>query len=108
MKRLLTCVALSAALGLAPASALAGKDMMVHVGHNKIDPADISIGAGDTVTFHNLDQMPGGHTIVADDGSFESPPLGKDEKWTPEFSEPGTHGIHIKQHPTAKATIVVE
>ncbi len=108
MKRLLSLAALGAALALAPASALAGKDTMVHVGHNKIDPTDISIASGDSVTFHNLDQMPGGHTIVADDGSFESPPLGKDEKWTREFPEPGTYGIHIVQHPTAKATIVVE
>ena len=40
-------------------------EAMVHVGHNNLDPADLKVAAGDTVVFHNMDAMPGGHTIVA-------------------------------------------
>lgn len=92
---------------LAPVAALAD-DVMVHVGHNRIDPAEVTIRVGDSVVFHNLDEMPGGHTIVADDGSFESPPLAKDQSWTHTFDAPGTVAYHIKEHPGANGLVVVE
>ena len=63
---------------------------------------------GTTVVFHNLDEMPGGHTIVASDGSFESPGLAKDQKWSHTFTEPGVYAYEIKEHPSAKGKIVVE
>lgn len=96
---------LAFALGASPA--LAG-EVMVQVGHNKLDPAELTVAAGTTVVFHNLDEMPGGHSIVADDGSFQSPPLGKDQSWSHTFSEPGTFAYAIKEHPAAKGAIVVE
>ena len=83
-------------------------DAMVQVGHNKLDPAEITVAAGTTVVFHNLDMMPGGHTIVASDGSFESPGLSKDQKWSHTFTEPGEYAYEIKEHPSAKGKIVVE
>ena len=83
-------------------------DVIVHVGHNKLDPAEITVAAGTTVVFHNLDQMPGGHTIVASDGSFESPSLSKDQKWSHTFTEPGVYAYAIKEHPSAKGKVVVE
>lgn len=85
-----------------------GGETMVHVGHNKLDPADLKVAVGDTVVFHNVDAMPGGHTIAADDGSFESTDLAKDENWSHTFSEPGVHSYSIKQHPSAKGKITVE
>jgi len=101
-------LALAAVLGaLAVSPALAG-EVVVKVGHNKIDPAKLSIEAGDEVVFHNLDAMPGGHTVVADDGSFQSPGLAQDEKWTHVFEKPGTYGIHLKEHPAAKGSIEVK
>ncbi len=86
----------------------AAADVTVTVGHNRIEPSQIQLQTGDTVVFHNVDEMPGGHTIVADDGSFSSPPLGKDEKWSHSFDAPGTHKIHIEQHPKAVGEITVE
>ncbi|MFQ5513610.1 MAG: cupredoxin domain-containing protein [Myxococcota bacterium] len=96
-----------AALLLVPASGWAD-EIMIHVMHGKLDPARIEISAGDTVVFHNLDEMPGGHTIVAHDGSFESPPLAKDQQWRYRFDKSGTYSFRIKQHPAAVGTIVVE
>ena len=80
----------------------------VTVGHNRIEPAAISIHRGESVTFHNVDEMPGGHTIVADDGSWKSPPLKKDESFTQRFDKAGKTAIHIEQHPTAKGVIEVQ
>ena len=103
-------VATSAALLVllaAPLRASAG-EAKVEVGHNRLTPAEVAISTGDTVSFHNVDQMPGGHTIVADDGSFSSPPLAKDQTWSHTFEESGSFGVHIQEHPGAKATIEVK
>ena len=104
--RLLHAAALITALLWGPASALAD-DVTVHVGHNKLDPAEVTVAAGTTVVFHNHDAMPGGHTIVAADGSFESPGLEKDQTWSRLFEEPGVYGYSIKEHPAAVGKIVV-
>lgn len=104
-RRLSLCVLAAFVLVALPASA---GDVMVHVGHNKLDPSEVKVAAGTKVVFHNLDAMPGGHTIVADDGSFESPGLEKDQQWSHVFTEPGVHAYSIKEHPTAKGKIIVE
>ena len=83
-------------------------DVTIHIGHNKVAPAEVKVTAGTKVIFHNMDEMPGGHTIVADDGSFESHGLAKDEQWSHTFEKPGAYPYHIKEHPSAKGTIVVE
>ena len=98
---------LLAALVFASSAALADQ-VMVHVGHNKLDPAEVTVAAGTTIVFHNLDEMPGGHTIVSDDGSFESPGLAKDQRWSHTFEKPGVYTYAIKEHPSAKGKIVVE
>lgn len=98
--------AILCSFGLALAAAAA--EVTVTVGHSRIDPSQVKVRAGDTVVFHNVDEMPGGHTIAAKDGSFSSPPLAKDEKWSHTFEAPGTHEIHIEQHPNAVGEIVVE
>jgi len=95
------------ALLLAAGPAAAG-DVMIHVGHNKLDPAKVKIQAGDSVVFHNMDKMPGGHMIVSEDGELKSPPLAMDGKWSHTFVMPGQYKFHIKEHPDAKATVTVE
>lgn len=84
------------------------ENVTVEVSHNSLEPASVSISPGDTVTFHNKVEMPGGHTIVADDGTFSSPDLAKDESWSHKFTEIGTYHYHIKQHPDAKGEIMVK
>ena len=83
-------------------------ESVVTVGHNRLEPSAITVKAGTVVRFHNEDQMPGGHTIVADDGSFQSPPLAKDQDWSHKFDKPGTYSYSIKQHPAAKGKVVVQ
>ena len=105
MRRVVPLGALIAFLAVSPSWA---KELSVQVGHNRLEPAEVKIGVGDIVVFHNQDQMPGGHTIVADDGSFTSPPLAKDESWSHTFKAGGTYPYHIKEHAAAKGKIVVE
>lgn len=96
------------ALALFTAQAALADEVTVQVGHSRIDPAEVTIAVGDTVVFHNMDEMPGGHTVMAADGSFESPPLAKGEEYRHTFGEAGTVEVTIKQHPDAKGRIVVE
>jgi plastocyanin len=90
------------------AAAPARADVTVAVGHGSFDPALLKIQKGDSVIFHNLHEMPGGHTVAADDGSWKSPPLKRDEKFTKRFEESGIVAIHIEQHPNVRGTIDVE
>lgn len=92
---------------LAGSRVAAAAELMVHVFHGKLDPAKTQIKKGDTIVFHNLQEMPGGHTVVADDGSFQSPPLAKDAQWKKNFDQPGSFGVHLKEHPSVKGTIEV-
>jgi plastocyanin len=104
----LICAGAAALLALVLALPAAAGEVTVTVGHSRIEPAQVTVKTGDTVVFHNVDEMPGGHTVVAADGSFESPPLAKDEKWSHTFEKAGTTAITIRQHPNAKGEIVVE
>jgi plastocyanin len=105
MKATLCAAWLAALLGAAvPAAA---DNARVTVGHNLLQPANLTLSIGQTVEFYNKDEMPGGHTIVADNGTFTSPPLKKGETWSHTFDRAGVYSIHIKQHPDAKATITV-
>jgi plastocyanin len=99
-------LALLLALALGASPAFAG-EVTVRVGHNKLDPASVTIAAGDTVVFYNVDEMPGGHTVIADDGSFQSPPLALEQRWSHVVSTPGTIAYSIKEHPAARGTITV-
>lgn len=98
----------AALLALALALPAAAAEVKVTVGHSKIDPAQVTIAVGDTVVFHNVDEMPGGHTVVAKDGSFSSPPLAKGQSWSHTFEKAGSFPIGIEQHPDAVGEIVVE
>ncbi len=98
--------ALAAALLLVAAPALA--DVTVEVGHSHFEPATVTIKKGESVTFHNVDEMPGGHTVAAEDGSFQSPPLAKDEDYTHKFESPGTVKLKLIQHPNTTGEVIVE
>jgi len=85
-----------------------GEAVEVALSHSQIQPARVEIKVGESVTFKNVVDMPGGHTVVADDGSFESPPLNKGESWTHSFAKSGSYKFHLKQHPGTKGEVVVQ
>jgi plastocyanin len=92
---------------LMSSSALA-ESATIAVGHNRLTPSQLTVEAGTTVTFENQDAMPGGHTIVADDGSFQSPALAKGQTWSHKFDALGAHPFSIKEHPSAKGSVTVK
>jgi len=93
------------AFGVAPALA---ENATIKIGHGTVEPSEVTIQAGESVTFRNSKQMPGGHTVVADDGSFQSHSLAKDESYTETFDEPGRYAFHIEEHPSGTGVINVE
>lgn len=100
-------IGIALALMLASASAAAG-EATVKVGHGSIEPASVTIEAGEKVVFHNEKEMPGGHTVVFDDLDAQSSGLGEGESWSHTFDEPGTYHFRVKEHPDNTGTVIVE
>lgn len=107
MRRIRLTLVLSAALLVAPVMAL-GKDSTVEISHGSLSPSEVSIHKGERVTFANSVAMPGGHSVVADDDSFASPPLEKGQTWDHTFEKTGSFAYHVKEHPGAKGVIHVK
>lgn len=69
-------------------------------------PATIRVKAGDSVTFINRDSV--GHTATANDGSFDTGMLSKDQSRTITFSKAGTYNYFCTPHPYMKGVVIVE
>ena len=79
----------------------------VRVAYSGVRPRVVSIEAGTTVHFQNANASGAVCTIVADDGSFESPPLSRAEGWHYTFDKPGSHAFHLKELAKSAGKIVV-
>lgn len=105
--RVAAALALAALLAAASASVAHAHGTTVTLGHGRLSPERVTIPVGGTVHFYNEVEMPGGHTVVADDGSFESPPLGRGGAWHRLFTRAGEYPYHIGEHPEARGVISV-
>jgi plastocyanin len=72
-----------------------------------VSPAEVTIAPGESVRFENQDEMPGGHTIVAENDAFASPGLAKGQVWEHTFTKPGVYVFKIKEHPSAVGKVIV-
>ena len=72
---------------------------------SRFEPAQVSVPAGETVVWTNNDSV--GHTVTADDGSFDSHPscgsiggacMTKGQTFQFTFSQPGTVAYHCRIH----------
>ncbi len=80
----------------------------IEISHEALKPSLLNLFIGTTVHFSNIVAMPGGHIIVDESGMLESPALEKvGDGWHYTFESEGTYEIYIKQHPAAKARVVV-
>jgi plastocyanin len=68
-------------------------------------PMSLSIKAGATVTWKNLDGEP--HTVVNDAGIFRSAALDQNDTFQFKFDKPGVYKVFCGIHPTMKETITV-
>lgn len=104
IRRSLLLLAVSSLLAL-PAQA---HGPTIEISHSEMKPPLLNLFVGTTVHFSNTVAMPGGHVVVDEGGTLESPPLEKPgDGWHYTFEEPGTYNVFVKQHPMAKAKIVV-
>ena len=69
-------------------------------------PMSLTIKAGSTVTWKNLDGEP--HTVVNDSGLFRSSALDQNDTYKYTFDKPGIYKIFCGIHPNMKETITVQ
>jgi plastocyanin len=69
-------------------------------------PMTLTVKAGTSVTWKNLDGEP--HTITSVDGLFRSGAIDQDESFTYKFDKPGTYKYLCSIHPKMRAAIIVQ
>ena len=85
--------------------------VVVNIDKMAYETPEITIKAGESVTWTNLEVMP--HNVefaagVAGDEKVRGDMLKKGETWTMQFNEPGTYDYHCTPHPFMRGTVVVE
>ena len=108
MKRRIPGVSVLLLAVLALAHAASAHGPTIEITHAEMKPALLNLYVGTTVHFNNTVSMPGGHVVVDESGTLESPPLREPgDGWHYTFEQEGTYEIFLKQHPKARARIVV-
>ncbi len=69
-------------------------------------PASLTVPVGTTVTWVNHDEEP--HRVVSTEKKFNSPVLGKGDKFTHTFSAPGTYEYYCSIHPRMTGKVIVQ
>ena len=69
------------------------------------DPADITVKVGQAVNWTNTGNE--GHTVTADDNSFDSGMKQHGEAWSNTFTKPGQYAYHCTPHPWMKGVVKV-
>lgn len=85
---------------------LVQKDETVSISNFDYSPKIITIKSGTKVTWSNADAVD--HSVVADDGTFDTGVLAPGEKGSYTFTKVGTYTYHCGIHPSMTATVVVE
>ncbi|MEY2422799.1 MAG: hypothetical protein QOI95_2866 [Acidimicrobiaceae bacterium] len=116
MRRALLLLIVSSLVVIATPANAANKDVQIQ--NFSFNPSSVTINEGDTVTWTNKDSV--GHTVTADDGSFDTSPtcnntspedetcLKPNEPITLTFDTAGTVAYHCKVHSTMHGTVVVK
>ena len=71
----------------------------------KFEPATLRVNAGNTVVWRNDDQVV--HTVKAQDGTWESPPIDPGGTFSRTFTEPGRYEVTCGPHPFMKQIVEV-
>jgi plastocyanin len=104
-------LALGAMAGLLTAAIMAASparaaDIEVKIDNFVFNPQQITVKAGDTVTWVNHDDIP--HTVTSKTMAFRSKAMDTDDKFSFTFATPGTFPYFCALHPHMTGTIVVE
>ena len=107
LARLLAGLAFAGGLVWSPAIAIA-HGPTIEISHEAMKPTLLNLFVGTTVHFSNTVEMPGGHVVVEKEGRLESPPLEHPgDGWHYTFEAEGVYEVFVRQHPEARARIVV-
>lgn len=100
--------AILAAVAFFAAVQTARADESVSISGLAFGPADVTIGAGETVTWtHNDGELP--HTVTSTDGGpLDSGTLADGEDYAFTFEDAGTYEYNCTIHPNMTGTITVE
>ncbi len=98
--------ALLGSLFIARVGAAPEEIIQVSANNFMFTPASITVKAGTTVTWVNLDDEP--HTVFSDAGLFRSSALDTQERFSFKFEKAGTYHYLCTLHPRMLGTVVVE
>jgi plastocyanin len=98
--------ALLAPIFLALLGASAHASAAVTIKNFDFNPMDLTIDAGDSVTWTNKDGEP--HTVTSVDGLFRSGGLDQNDSFTFKFTKPGVYKYLCTIHPRMTATVTVK
>jgi plastocyanin len=88
------------------ATAAAPGPATITVKNFMFSPVPLTVSAGSTVTWTNLDDEP--HTAVSDTGLFRSGAMDTHESFSFKFDKPGTYHFTCSIHPRMVGTIIVQ
>ena len=69
-------------------------------------PDTITVKAGTNVTWINQDSAV--HDVTSDSGTFKSPDLNKDDKYTHNFTKTGEYTYYCDEHPNMTGKVIVQ
>ena len=87
-------------------SPVRASDIEVKIDNFTFNPKQVTVKAGDTITWVNHDDIP--HTVTSQTQAFRSKALDTDDKFSFTFATPGTYPYFCALHPHMTGTIVVE
>jgi plastocyanin len=96
---LIAMCAISAVVQAQQSNAVVIKDFM-------FSPMSLTVKAGATVTWKNLDSEP--HVVVNDANLFRSAALDQNDTYQFKFDKPGVYKVFCSIHPNMKETITVQ
>lgn len=91
--------------GMDSPSVLQEQTISVEIKDFIFDPGAITVPAGTTVVWTNLDSAP--HTVSSTSGVFDSGVMDQDENFSYTFQDPGTYDCYCLIHPYMKAKVIV-
>lgn len=83
-----------------------GENVEVTIEDNAFNPATVTISAGDTVRWTNLDSTT--HTVTGTGTNFGSENLNQGDSYEFLFTDPGTYEYYCEIHPSMTGTVIVE
>lgn len=101
----LRLAAAAAAMPVLATQARAATTHTVRITNFTFEPANLTIAAGDSVTFVNEDSAP--HTATADSGAFDTGRLRQGQSATLTFNGGGSFPYFCAVHPRMRANLTV-